>query len=522
MNIQQSPFPIDFLGNNPEFVIRTSPNRVEGRRYRRAFEITSLTAGTLTMETAHGTFTFTVKQNARDDKPYEINTATSVAEIHAQLRKKIAYNRLITRHYSVQLIQRTNKVSMILEAYERLTEDQISITSSGNAGEVTAVQAMSVSGLTRRTKSNYHVIVQFETETQRTPELIFEDNNGRVKVGTAMLSSWMKDRTVPRLDETFGVYTCPELMLKAKMLFTEAYENDEGAEEEGTTLISQEITLLNAEVKREDRMNNRPDWISADSRKMWRKTDIDIYGQDNNDTIRTDTETEQFLYVCNLTSLAITKTATITATCTNGTETATSELVFPAMSICRIPVAWKKASTIFGSRMEDPLKLNVEIPTAEGKIKRTYIYRPRPYEAVTILLNNRCNILDGMTFKTVAEELETKGDLTETSSFEKYDITGKTKYIKLRTGMRTQKELARIAEAASYPDSLFLDGRHLWHVTFKPDTITVKDTAEDLLDIEITAVKHSRTDRLSAVTPVINVDEIMERETTLNTNLLSE
>ena len=512
MTLQKTPFPIDFIGNDPEFVIRTAPNRVEGRRYRRVFEVASLTAGRFIVSTAHGNTVFQVRATASDDNPLELKTAATAALALEQLEAKLVRHRSLAAHYSITAGLQSGVVVVVFEACEPLTGDYVNISSTGSAGDVSASQSGFRSGLSQSQKERYGVIVAFETASgRRTPEFRFDDNNGTVRIGTAVIAAYMGTPAVPRSDLAFGAYACPELMMGARMLYCET--SDDG---DGVVHSSGYFSFLNAEINQADRDDNRPDWTASCGDKLWRMTDIDIYGQDNDDTIHTDVSTDHYLYVSNFTASSITRTATVAVTGTDATATATRSLTFPSMSVCRIPAGWGPVSTLFtGAGVGTPLAYTLSVATASGAIRRTFVMRRRHHDSVTLLLQNRCRLYEGRTFRYLEKSVETEGDKTVTSTGEKYLLTSRSVLYMVRTGPVSQRHAGLLMEAFQRPDNLMVEGRYAWKVSIVPGSISFTDTEKDLVEVEFSFLRFGRTDRMAAILSE-DGSGIAERETIID------
>lgn len=505
MQLQKTPYPTDLLGNNPEWVIRTSPNRSEGVRFHRIYNVQSLTAGTLLIETPHGSVSLTVTANARENRAEEISTATTPAAAYEQLLLKVVYHHMLRQHYDIKARYSNGSCTLEFKAHEPVRGDNVAVTSRGNMYDITVLATLG-RGRGATPKEGYRILARFELlDGTLTPELSLDDSNGIVTVGSAMLlPAYIPKPRIPRANEQFTAIPCPEHTISARLLYAESYEGTTGV-----VKLSPWVTMLNAKVIREDFINNRGDWKSADSRKLYQKTDIDIHGQDNGDTVRTDTVTEQYLYISNLTGAEIRKTATVTITDgENRTET-TAELVFPAMTICRIPCGWKAVSSLFQDRRDTPVKWHISIPTETAAISRTFLTRPRPYGAATALLLNRCNLYESMVFQTISEETKTEGQRLETGAGIVHLTETQTDTLVLRTGKRTAKDIALLKEAIAKTDNLMLEGDNAWRLSFEQASLTLSDTDKDLMEAEVRAVRRERVNRTAAQAGGITAETVI-------------
>lgn len=504
MQLQKTPYPTDLLRNNPEWVIRTSPNRSEGVRFHRIYNVSSLTAGTLLIETPHGSVALTVTAGARDNRAEEIATAATPAAAYEQLLLKVVYHHMLRQHYDIKARYGNSECTLEFKALEPVSGDIVAVTSSGNMYDIT-VRATLGKGRKATPKEGYRILTRFELpDGTHTPELYLDDSNGIVTVGSAMLAAYISKPGIPRANEQFAAIPCPEHTISARLLYAESYEGTTGV-----VKMSPWVTLLNAKVVHEDFLNNRGDWKSADALKLWRKNDIDIHGQDNGDTVRTDTVTEQYLYISNLTGAEIRKTATVTINDDEYRTETTAELVFPAMTICRIPCGWKAVSNLFQDRRDTPVKWHISIPTETAAISRTFLTRPRPYRAVTALLLNRCNLYESIVFETVAEETKTETQKLETGSGTIHLTETLTDTLILRTGKRTAKDIALLKEAIAKTENLTLEGDNAWRISFEQASLTLSDTDKDLMEAEVRAVKRERVNRAAVQAGGITAETVI-------------
>lgn len=522
MQIQKSPYPTDFLLNNPEFVIRTSPDRVEERRIDRHFLVLKLVnGGTIKIETAHGVYNYTVKTDANPDREWEINEAGDDADrILEALEMKVVHNAKINRHYNVRAWTANGKVRMRITAKEGLTGDRVEITTEGDCRIDTLDLLGTRRGRTREPKTNYSIMAKYLLDDgTETPEMHLDDNNGTVKAGTEMLAAYIGKPDIPRIGEPFGAEECANAAMNARMLYAEVVNG-----ETGLVKISKPVRLLNAKVTEADFLNNMPDWKTKSRRKMWMQEDLETHGQDDKDTVRTDPETEQYLYVSNLSAHDIQCQLTVEAYDYDMAGYVYENVItIRKGAIVRISCGWQAIRTLDGINVMEgiPARWTVSVKGDDGIITRSYTVRPRPYGAVTALLLNRCRLYESLVFEETAEETQREGETVETASSTAYLTRKRTDTVTLRTGKRTAKEIAMLRDALEQQDNLLLDrdGRHAWRITFAPDTLKLEDTGEDLLEAEVKAVRNERIDRKANQNPpeipIREIEGISEMLTTI-------
>jgi hypothetical protein len=521
MQIQKSPFPIDFLRNDPEFIIRTSPDMVEERKLELYWKVGVLHPGNIDIETPHGNWTYTVKETADPEKEWEIQQQNGLQALLASLEEKLVHNAQINKHYTVKAYMSGIYIRLHVAAREGLTGDYVRITSS-NANDIELLDIIGTrNGRTRKPKKDYRIMAQYLLgDGTVTPAMHLDDNEGTVKVGTSFLAAWLGKPNIPRADETFDNTTkCGNQTLETKLLYAEVTEGITGL-----VKISSPVTLLNAKVNEADFLNNTPDWQRLGNSKMWQERHADIYGQDKNAIVRTDLETEQYLYIINTKDNEDYIERHVDAKTEEGTELESITIRERiAKGVNRIPCGWEAVSGLSGiaENRNKPVWWRIQIDTSNGKIVRTFVTRPRPYGAVTALLLNRCRLYESMVFEELAEETQTEGETAETSSGTEYMSHSRKDTVTLRTGKRTAKEIALLKDALEQPDNLLLDkdGRHAWRITFAPDTLKLQDSGQDLVDAEVKAMRTERIDRLhneyDAYTPIENIEYIQEASTTL-------
>lgn len=475
MNLRAQPYRIDFIGNRPEYVVKTSPYHTEGRRYRRSFALSALAANsTLTLATPHGDFVWEIKTGVHIDKVWVMNPASTPSAVLEQLEAKFVHNYDLSQHYDIGVSRRANDVAVTLTALEPDADEEVTM-SVGNQ-ECTVIE--NTPGLGRTVKDGYRIVAWYEVDGQPTPKLYFDDNAGSVRIGTDMLKAYFGKPDIPQISDNI-TEKCTRLLINARLLFAEMV-----AGEVGVVRTSQSITLVNGTLDPYCAANNIPDWDPAEHNKFHRKTNIDIFGQNNNDTVRTDIRTEQYLYVANFTGVDIANVPlTLTTMSIGGEETGTvGNITFQANTVTRLSVG---AEALGIDNTQGLLSYSVALAHGDTTITRNFAIVPRPYDARTFLLENRVGVYESFVFANISMEKSTNGERAVTHDIERYILYGGSRQFTARTGMRTANELRLLEQALDKDDNLLLDGRYAWRISIVPGSYTVLDEAEDLIEVEM-------------------------------------
>ncbi len=531
MNIQKRPFAVDFVGNNPEFVVRANPYYTEGRRYSRSFAFVSMLAGEIRVQTPHGNKTYPVRLSSSGNAPTMIQ-ADDIEDVLANLNGFVKYDRFLTTYYDIEITRETDRVVLKLtdKEYKDFGSD-VTIGSTGFVGDVSVVSGSTVSGLDRVPKDKYRVMCQFEVSqngtTKLTPEFFFDVNNGLVRIGTSMLKSFFEKLDVPRYQEEVGVYPCVNAMMDVKLLYSEsigsglqllipsAYlpfqsisiqESSRPVKPTRNNHVFQTpvVSLVNGKIEQYARDNNIADWKPVYNDKFYQHSKVDVFGMDNDGQVVADWETEQYLYICNFTGTA--KSGRVKFEVLQGTTTHEINAgVFPIPTgVSRIPssIFTNGVSGMITFRLEPSEVVQYRIVlsiTGQNDIVRRYVMVPRPYNARTMMLLNRVNLYETFVVDNVAEECVTEGERATTGNSDGYVINDCATQYTARTGFRTAKQIAVLRDAFSKEDNLILDGHYACRVSILPGSFKVLDEAEDLLNVEFQFLLGERQDRLPAV-----------------------
>lgn len=502
MNITQQPFAIDFVGNNPKYRIKTSPNFVDGRCYRAAYDIESLTIGILEIGTPYGTYQWEIKNTANPKAEYEVNSAQTTTAVYAELENKIIYNAQLNENYEIEITKLSNKVRLFIKAKEGRDDDFVTIQSTGNESEIS--EWSHTTGITRTPKDNYNIEIQFITENEKSPKIYLDDEEGKVEFGTKILQDYFKKTKIPRPNESMAAISANDCMLKFRLLYAERTTITSLRE------ISEERIYLKGKINEASRKNNRADWKDIGAKKLYQQTDINIYGQNSNETITTDEEKEEFLYISNFTNTAITKTITIEATGKEDSQSRTQQMTFPAKSITRIPVG---VNTVNLPQCGELVEYRVKIPCYNSNITRIFKIKPREYTAQTMFLKNRLGLYESITMQDISEEKEIQGENVTVQEKETITINKTNKTYTLKTGKKTASEMRLLEAAVEQEQNLWIKGKHAEVIAIIPGTYTIRNESEDMVEAEMQFKIVETIDREpEIIEELTNESRIEERE----------
>lgn len=473
MNLRATPYKIDFVGNRPTFMVRTSPFHTEGRRYARSFAVRLIVSGSFNLYTPHGNYQWDVSTSDRPDSVFAMKQATTAAAVMEQLQAKLINNYDINLFYAVTAELRQNDVLLTFTAREYGAQGNIAL--QNNSTPYTFEET--VFGLNRSIKDNYKIAAWFQCGEERTPTMFYDDNDGDVTISTEVLKPYFGMPDIPPFGENTGAKSCPHAAIRARLLFAESENGKMGVVKQ-----SDEITLIRGRIEQYCADNNIPDWDSNTADKFYLSTGLSVFGQDNGDTVKTDIRTEQYLYVANFTDNDVSDVpVTLTKHSANGSETTTAATVtFKAQTVSRVAVG---AAALGIAAQSGLLWYSVTIGTTG--ITRTFLIVPRHYHAKTALLQNRVGLYESFVFDHIEVERATSGERAITNRADRYIIDDNTVSVTARTGLRTQREIRLLDQALGQDDNLMLQDKFAYRITLIPGTATVINESEDLIEVEM-------------------------------------
>lgn len=346
---------------------------------------------------------------------------------------------------------------------------------------------------------SFRVVTDGETAT--TPIFhLFGDGSG-INVPVNILKPFFKGRDIPAAAETAAAIPCGKSLMRAVL----HYAPSESVREK----TSGEVLLVNGTIDQYAADNNMPDWAAVSQEKFWRKAFTDIFGQDNADTVISDTETEQYLYIANFTPYDENSCNLMVEENRSGSmrEYAVASVKIPAQTVARIPCG----ADALGIQDAETLSAYTVKLYAPYCISRTFMLRPRPWSAQTALLVNRTGMLETFVFDNIAEAATSEGEEALIGRNRQYLHGSHKSLFTARTGLRTEKELAILRSALNEDGNMLIDGEYAWHISFEPSSAVIVDREEDMLEVEVNFLKGEKTSRKKARLDSIDSDSRIER-----------
>lgn len=504
MDLRGTPFRIDFAGNAPEFVVYAPPYTVSGRKYSHTFSLTTLPAGYIVLVTPY----FTIRWNIIDGTSNHLDvmsTATTPARVYAQLADKLQYNYTVSQYYDISLAQDSTKcyITLVDKACARY-DTLITLSVSSQSERFSATTESVTNGINAVPIRDYRIMAKMmvrkgTSATAVTPELMFTPSGDKVTISTEIVRPYFDHYDRPAYNETFGVYECPEVVRFIKLLFAEKQN-----ETVGYVKQSAEIMLINGHLEDYAFRNNMPDWTALNHDKFYRKSGIDIFGQDNAATVKTHYDTEQYLYISNFTNNSVSLCQLTVTVNKNGTVTTSTQLIgFTAKAVHRLPVS------LIALGISDPETVttySVSIAVGDASISRTYIVTPKPYYGHTLLLLNKMNLYETFTIDNLSKEKKTEGEKVMLRVAEMYNTTDTETVYTARTGWKTASETALLEAAVQGKENMLLEGQYGLKFSVIPDTFTILDESEDLLSAELQFIVTDKINRTPIYLTTVNSD----------------
>lgn len=513
MTLRSVPYSIDFLGNSPEFKIRTNDFLVKGRKYKCAFIIDSLPVGTLIIKTPYFLKSWTITAEGGQNSDI-LKSETAPVKILEQLSEKVAYNFSIFDRYNVSLSAESNGCVLTLE-------DKTEVDYNGQNilvyVEVDGVRrnyqrGERVSGITPVKKNDFNAYALFEVKTQRgsefTQPMVFSPNNSEVTINTNPLKPFFKAYDVPQINEPFAGYACNECVKEARLLYA-SMENG------NVELIKKSpyFFVINGELQKYNAQNNTPDWETMRDTKFYRAEYVDIFSQDNNAKVISNVEAEQYLYLFNPSRTDVNMQASINVAYRNrNPQTINRNLCTGESLIVRVPVG---LSSLGVQQDSDIVFYTVTINTGENNaapITRTFLMEQKPQYGAQMLLLNKMNLYESFTFESFKKECTTEGDKVTDVNGNRHEITDAHVLYTAKTGWKTAKEIAALEHAMKSDGNLLLLGSRAFFVSMVPNTYTIVNEDENLLEVEVQFVLTKQINRASLFFPT-EINNIYETNT---------
>ena len=433
-------------------------------------------------------FQITSPYQARD-RADRIAGYTDTSMLKKELQSKIAEHYTISRHYDVTLAD-----DLTLTFLSKEYGGEV-VTVDGN-GSGNIEQLEQVAGVARVLRPNYGVFARFEVtrysggavQTLETPDMILHlDSDDLAELPLDVLRSYFTAADVPSLAETFAAYPLQYATLKFRLTYSDVSGE---IPQVGVLKHSQEAMLSAGRLDDTHQTLNLADWETdmGAAAKLSEYTDIRDFGSPTGLTVRSYAELPQYAYFLLFNTLESAShsrqlnVGVIVRMKDGGIHTANQGQVSVSnYNIVRLPLS----VAALGLDPSGMLSYTVSIRNESGaKWTRTYVLGRKPIGAQEFLLQSRYGLLESLSTDTSAVEEQTDGSDTVKNGVVGADITDTATVHTARTGYRTAREIQLVADAMRSRHNYRIIGGRAVPIAVIPDTLTVTDTAEDLMEAE--------------------------------------
>ena len=434
-------------------------------------------------------FQITSPYQARD-RADRIAGYTDTSMLKKELQSKIAEHYTISRHYDVTLAD-----DLTLTFLSKEYGGEV-VTVDGN-GSGNIEQLEQAAGVARVLHPNYGVFARFEVtrysggavQTLETPDMILHlDADDLAELPLDILRSYFTAADVPSLAETFAAYPLQYATLKFRLTYSDVSGE---IPQVGVLKHSQEAMLSAGRLDDTHQTLNLADWETdmGAAAKLSEYTDIRDFASPTGLTVRSYAELPQYAYfllfniyqdTAHTRSLVVKVDVRLKDGHTFSLDMGT--VTVQNFNIVRVPLS---AAALGIPSAEDVLSYTVIVGNNKGETwTRTFVLERKPYNAQEFLLQNRYGLLETLATDTSAVEEQTEGSDTVKNGVVGVDITDTATVHTARTGYKTEREIRLVAEAMRGRFNFrYVDGKAV-PIAILPDTLTVTDTAEDLISAE--------------------------------------
>ncbi len=491
VTIREQPHPLDFAGNRPRFLLKGTPVATAGSKSRSAWRVTALPSSVLTVGFGDTVLDFQITSpyQARD-RADRIAGYTDASMLKKELQSKIAEHYTISRHYDVTLAD-----DLTLTFLSKEYGGEV-VTVDGN-GSGNIEQVGQVLGVARVQRPNYGVLAWLEVtrynsgavQELATPEMILHlDTDNLVELPLEILRSYFAATDVPNLTETFNAYPLLYATLKYRLAYTDISGEVPQA---GVVKRSQEFILAAGGLDDRHHVLNLADWQTAMGAGATLSEHVAVrnFGCPTGLTVRTYASLPQYAYfllfniyqdTAHTRSLVVKVDVRLKDGHTFSLDMGT--VTVQNFNIVRVPLS---AAALGIPSAGDVLSYTVIAGNNKGETwTRTFVLERKPYNAQEFLLQNRYGLLETLSTDSSAVEEHTDGSDTVKNGVVGVDITDTATVHTARTGYKNEREIRLVAEAMRNRFNFrYVDGRAV-PIAILPDTLTVTDTAEDLISAE--------------------------------------
>lgn len=490
VTIRERPHSLDFAGNRTRFLLKGTPLVTAGSKSKSVFIIRELPDSVLTVSCGDTVFDFRILTPTQaKDKPDAIARQTDSELLQAELISKIAENYTISHLYDVT-VAADMTVTFVSKEYGG---EVVSVDGNGS-GDIETVQQ--TAGTARVERANYAVLAKFEitrysggtVETLESPEMLLHLKAGNLaELQLEILRSYFTAADLPSLTESFDAYPLLYATLKYRLTYSDVYGE---IPQVGVLKHSQEYILSAGRLEAGHHALNLADWDTAmgSSVTLSEYKDIRNFGSAHGLTVRSYADMPQFAYfmffdvylsssaVRNLTiNVSVCRKDGSTYAFNPGTITVTN------FNIVRLPLS----VSALGINPSDILYYTVHAINNSGlHWTRKFILERKPLHSQEFLLQNRYGLLESLYTDSEAVEEKTEGTDTVRNGTVGADITDTATIHTARTGCRPEREIQLVADAIRNRFNYRIVSGKAVPIAIIPDSLTVTDTAEDLISAE--------------------------------------
>lgn len=489
------PFKWEFIGNEPFFAVRSTPNEVDGRCFKVSYTVSSIpyhienTRNDIVLTTPYFTITYHVVDYDTQDR-YSIHSASTVDDVYEQLIDKVAYNYEINQYYAVYVHKRVNDVLIIFKERitnaHTITDFSFALSYSPNIPLNIILTEGYTAGISQQKRDGYKIFAQLEVDRkqglipkiERSEYCFIDQYDKRSKFPLSILNSYFDNIDLPSPIELYQAISLHYNYIKYRLLIAEYYNNTVYYVKR-----SDQYYMFNGLLKPDKAKLNTPDWeVYNPSVRITNQPAAFNYSTPKESIIRTFRDCPQYVYAANLTNTD--ETITCSVLINNDATLNLSSLTIPAETICRIPVS---LAAINYATPDEVFTYKVTFTNSEDNviIERTFNIIPKPVNARVLFLQNRHGLIETFGIDNIVIEKEISGENVIVNSRNAIEIDEKTIKVTARTGYKTSMEMQLLQDAIGNKYNYIIDGELVYNINFMTSTYTIIDEKEDLQSCEI-------------------------------------
>lgn len=480
MKIQKEPYRIDFIENGPEFVLRTTPNIVDGKIYSRTFAINALPNGQLIMDLDDDELTWTLSDDPGSGLWEMESVPTGAEAMQDSLESKVVYNPILTKEFTASCRIQNGQLFLKISAKEP-GPHIITLRHDGNPLYITSQSV--TAGKTTVPHQDYRIKAWFSIRkdgnwTNATPAMYLEESGGIVRVNADMLRSLFSKPDIPAWGEIFSAKPCPANTMKVRLMAGELWtDNDLDTSLIRTLEYSRFVTMVNGRLDEYAFANNIPDWNTDDDTHFYLKNGFDIFGQNNRETVIVPPGVEQYIYLYNYTTDMLTVRLQESATFADGTidNNWRDETLTLTPGVNRVAI--KEGDVVAWT-------VTISDDAFKGAVTLHYVVKEFEYGFHTFLMLNSLNLYESMPVEFLAREEQSEGERRIIAGVDSYGTTDRQTIFTARCLPRNASGLKLLRTAFAKQDNLLLEDKFAWYIDMIPGSSTIGDEGGDLTECE--------------------------------------